>query len=51
MYVSIYLSIYFQKLERWQGLPNINKVKQYEIVLPACLLSLFCHENKQILII
>ena len=31
------------KLERWQGLPNINKVKQYETVLSfkvGCLLSL-----------
>ena len=25
---------HFFKLERWQGPPNINKVKEYETVLP-----------------
>ena len=37
------------KLERWQGPPNINKVKQYEIVLSSKvgLIILFIQSRKQ----
>ena len=42
------------ELERWQGLPNINQVKHYEIVLSfkvSLIFSLFSHENKESLLI
>ena len=38
------------KLERWQGPPHINKVKQHEIVLSfkvRLLIQLISHENKE----
>ena len=41
------------KLERWQGPPYINKVKEYTLccrLTSICLFSLFCHENKESLI-
>ena len=34
------------KLERWQGPPHINKVKQCETVL-SLKVSLFSHENEK----
>ena len=42
------------KLERWQGPPDINKVKQSVIVLSfkvSLLFSLFSHENKESLLL
>ena len=30
---------HFLKLERWQGPPHVNKVKQYEIVYPYVFLA------------
>ena len=42
------------KLERWQGPPNINKVKQYEIVLSFKVsfyiqsFSVFDHDNHSV---
>ena len=40
---------YCLKLERWQGPPHMNKVKQHKLCCPlrsVCLFSLFSHENK-----
>ena len=34
------------KLERWQGPPHINKVKQYEIVLSLYFIILFLRLNE-----
>ena len=37
---------HYLKLERWQGPPHTNKVKQYEVVL-SFKVSLFIHSGKQ----
>ena len=37
------------KLERWQGPPHINKVKQYELVL-SLVVCVFRHENKDFIL-
>ena len=41
------------KLERWQGLAHMSKVKPYRIALSfnlICLFSLFRHDNKSLFI-
>ena len=38
------------KVERWQGLPHVNKVKQYKLCCPlrsACLFTHACRSHIQ----